>query len=158
MIVVGIDMSSKYLSSCLQIAYEATGAERGLALNSDGDVVDQVNIDAALLQEAKFVELYKHCIAEAGDKGEPLITNSAITDPSQVPNTNTVLKNMRVIIVIPVKGLGSIYLDDTIRHGVVRREIVEALSKAFQAVPESDQETVSAEKLKEIYEELLQKV
>lgn len=143
-------MSSSLLSNFLRVALEKTGAERGLAADSDMAIIDTVNLDQADIMSQAFMGI--ETIRQALDSGEAIITNNAVTSLSDAPVTNTSFSNLRVVVVIPVGEYGAVYLDQPIRNGIIPKETVDRLMALGEKVTRDQQTELSATQLYEMYE------
>ena len=111
-------MSDSFLSTFMQVAKEITRAERCMSVTPDLSVVEIDNLDVNVLESDEFQELATNCLSKALETNSAVLTNNIITDPSQAPVTNTNFTDLRVIVAIPIKGTGAIYLDQHIRNGM----------------------------------------
>jgi hypothetical protein len=130
-------MSASFLSNFMRFTLETTGAERGLACDSDLAIVDQVNIEQADILSERFTGI--ETMRRALQDGESIITNNAVMDPSMAPVTNTNFSNLRVIVVIPLVGYGAVYVDQSIRKGIIAKEVVEKLTTLGNTILENGQ-------------------
>jgi hypothetical protein len=142
-------MSAAFLVNLMRIALHTTGAERALAVDSQMGVVDTINLDQTDINSEKFTGF--ESIREALAKGAPIITNNAVMDASRAPVTNTSFSNLRVVVVIPVEGLGAIYLDQPIRRGMIAKEIVNRLMVLGQQAVHDGQIAASESDLQALY-------
>jgi hypothetical protein len=120
-------MSDNFLTLFMAFALQATGADRALAVDSDMNLLETVNLDDDDMQAQDFNAM--DCVERALDSGLPLITNNAVIDPDQAPVTNTQFRNLRLVVVIPVAGWGAVYIDQPISKGVIPKETVSRLMK-----------------------------
>lgn len=119
-------MSASFLSNFMRFSLQATGAERGLACDTDLSIIDQVNLDQADVMSDKFTGM--ETMRRALEEGKAIITNNAVMDPALAPVTNTNFSNLRVVVVIPLTNCGAIYLDQPIRRGIIAKDIVNKLA------------------------------
>ncbi len=147
-------MNEAFLSKLLRVARQVTMAERGMAVNTELAVLERVNIDQTTLQDRAFMNFANLWLQRAIDEEQTIITNNIITDVSQAPTTNTNFSNLRVAVVIPVRGVGAVYLDQHIRHGVIPRDIIDRLTQMVNQVQDSGNEEISEEQMLEQYERL----
>ncbi|MBZ0280891.1 MAG: hypothetical protein K8L97_09125 [Anaerolineae bacterium] len=118
-------MSASFLSNFMRVALEITGAERAVACNSEAAIVDLHNIEQVDVLAEAFTGL--DIVRQVLRTGEPVITNNAVSNLHNAPVTNTNFSNLRVIVVIPIPGVGAVYLDQPIRKGVIAKEVVDRL-------------------------------
>lgn len=147
-------MSDSFLSTFMQVAKQITHAERCMSVTPDLSVVEIHNLDADILQSDEFQEIATKCLSKAIETNVAVLTNNIITDPSQAPVTNTNFSDLRVIVAIPVKGSGAIYLDQHIRNGMFQRETIERLNRLASQVVASGDDLPNAEELHKIYEQM----
>lgn len=122
-------MSNAYLANFLQLAKRIVKAERGLAVNSDATIITMSDLDEADLNAGDMMLLVKQIVGDALSTNEAILGNNIIRDPSKAPNTNTAFRNLRLVVAIPVGGLGAIYMDRQVRDGVMQREDIEQLQR-----------------------------
>jgi hypothetical protein len=142
-------MDKSFLSRYLQIALHVTEAERGLAVDKQMNIVDQVNLDERTLQKPDFTAFVNTWVARAIEDQTTIITNNIITDPAKAPNTNTSFSDLRSVVCIPVRDHGAIYLDRHIRSGLISREMIDRLSEWASQVTLEDMQKESIEALLE---------
>ncbi len=121
-------MSIGFLNNFMHFAYTATDSERALALDIDMNIQDGMNVDDSLLQQEDFSEVLRGAIDEAISTDDIVITNNLITDPENLPQTNVHLHALRMVVALPLRGYGAIYLDKRIRQGIYSRELIERLN------------------------------
>jgi hypothetical protein len=129
-------MSARFLSEFMQFALAKTGADRALAYDLDLQVVDKANFETTDLVEPKFQGI--DYVQRALQSGELLVTNNAVNDPTKAPTTNTNFSNLRVVVIIPLKGMGAIYLDHPIRRGIIPKGVIMRLGQTVNACVASD--------------------
>src|SRR6185369_14262543 len=111
-------MSDHLLSKLMRVAKQITRAERAMAVDSELNVLDTLNLEQAVLNAPHFHEVAMVSLRRAIDRNESIITNNIITDPAQAPVTNTNFTDLRVVVVLPVMDHGAVYLDQHIRYGI----------------------------------------
>ncbi len=116
-------MSAGFLSDFMKFAVAKTGADRALAFNLNMTVMEKTNYESSDVSQC--IEYVKRAL----DSGELLVTNNAVNDPSKAPTTNTNFSNLRVVVIIPLKGIGAIYLDHPIRRGIIPKGVIMRLSQ-----------------------------
>ena len=145
-------MSATFLTNFLRLALNITGAERGMAADDGLAIVATANLEQADVLSPQFTGI--EVIRQALDSGEPIITNNAVSDARRAPVTNTNFSNLRVVVVIPVEDRGAIYLDQHIRKGVFRKEIVDRLWLLGGRVLDSGNTNYSEVELQALYEQM----
>jgi hypothetical protein len=145
-------MSANFLSNFMRVALQTTGAERGLAVDTRLSIIDMYEIDQAEILSDDFqgLQILRHAL----DTGQPVITNNAVVDPALAPVTNTNFSNLRVIVVIPVIGHGGVYLDQSIRLGIIPKETVERLMGLANHAIQHDQMNSTEAQLSDLYQRM----
>lgn len=141
-------MNQAFLSQFLSAALQITNAERGMAVDTDLTVLEMHNLDEKMVQMPEFGDLAFQALGDAISQRETILTNNVITDPAQAPITNTNFSELRVVVAIPVLGVGAIYLDQHIRNGIIPRENIEKLQEVATRV-------VTANRLEMTHEEIV---
>lgn len=150
-------MSDVFLKNFMNAAKQITRAERCLVVDTALRSIAMDNVDRAMVEATAFGEFALNCLRRAIATNEVIITNNVITDPSEAPTTNTNFANLRVIVAVPLKGHGALYLDQHIRNGVIPRQTVERLMQLAQYVLEHKFYDRSASELVQLYQELEQR-
>lgn len=122
-------MTGSFLATYLRFTKNVTRAARAMAVDTQLNVVDAINLEQADLEDSKLGDLAADCLTRAIENGEAVITNNVITDPSQAPVTNTNFSDLRVVVAFPVAGHGAIYLDQHIRHGIIGKDVIDKLMR-----------------------------
>jgi len=141
-------MTQAFLSQFLHAALQVTNAERGMAVDNELAVQELYNLDEETLQSPEFSDLAFQALADAIHQRETILTNNVITDPSKAPITNTNFSELRVVVAVPVLGIGAIYLDQHIRNGIIPRENIEKLQEVATRA-------ITANRLEMTYDELV---
>ncbi|NJL57972.1 hypothetical protein HC928_24745 [bacterium] len=144
-------MTDRLLEQFLLAAKEITGAERGLVVDPEMHILQTVNLDPVLVTSASFIDFATQTLREALAQGEPIVTNNVITDPAQAPTTNTNFTDLRVIVAIPVRQRGAVYLEKHIRHGVIDRETVVRLMRLAEEALDNDDTGGGEDDLRAMY-------
>lgn len=147
-------MGSDFPGKFLRVAKDIIHAERGMAVDADLTLVETINLTPDIMQAPRFNDVAQTSLQKAVANGEVVITNNLITDPSQAPLTNTSFADLRLVIVVPLKGHGAIYLDQPIKKGIVPRETVEKLLHLANQLIENGLEDSSEEQFAEWYTQL----
>jgi hypothetical protein len=138
----------------MRAAHTITEAERCVAFDSDMLMQDRLNIDDEELEKQSFASLIAAWVEQAIESQKAIIANNLITDPSEAPKTNVHLKDLRMVVAIPVNGYGAIYLDQPIRKGVFERDMVDKITHLAQHLIDSDNMDLSEADMTEMYKQL----
>jgi hypothetical protein len=145
---------STFLTNFMRAAHSITEAERCIAFDNNLIMQDHLNIDDAELSKKGFAEQVSGWVEQAIEGNKAIIANNLITDPSEAPKTNVHLKDLRMVVAIPVDGYGAIYLDQPIRKGVFERTMVDKIRELAQRLSQSGNMDLSEEDMTEMYEQL----
>lgn len=138
----------------MQITKEITNAERGMTVTHDLTVVDIENLSIDTINDETFQEVALKCLSQAIETNQSVLTNNIITDPSQAPVTNTNFTDLRIIVAIPVKGEGAVYLDQHIRNGMFQRDTIDKINRMVAHVIEQGDLSLDIDGLRQIYDDL----
>lgn len=147
-------MSNIILSAIVHFAKEVTGAERGMSVDMDVSVLDVIGLTHDVIETATFWDAAANSLSRAMKTNQPVLTNNIITDPAQAPITNTTFTDLRVIVAIPVDGVGAIYLDQHIRNGMFQRDAIDKICQTIALILAQDDPTYTPESLHTIYDNL----
>ncbi|MFW5691904.1 MAG: hypothetical protein ACOCX3_00985 [Chloroflexota bacterium] len=147
-------MSQGFLERFLVVARDVTQAERSLAMDTEGHIVQVDNIDPADLESESFKRFAIDNLKQAINSGETVIANNVITDIAEAPTTNTNFANLRFIVAFPVAEHGAIYLDRHISSGVISRRVVERLMRFLDHVLKNHLEDQDTAALRTLYDQL----
>lgn len=145
-------MSASFLSNFMRFSLQTTGAERGLACELDLSIVDQMNIEQVDILSESFTGF--ESMRRALQNGVPIITNNAVMDPALAPVTNTNFSNLRVVVVIPIVNCGAVYLDQSIRRGIIAKDVVEKLAVLGNQALENGYLEITEGELGEMYQQM----
>ena len=145
-------MSETFLSNFMHAALRITGAERALVVDNDLSIVDMVNLDQSDVLTEDFIGV--DVVRQVLESGEPVVTNNAVSDASNAPNTNTNFSNLRLIVVIPAAGYGAVYLDQLMRLGVIPKDKINRLMELGEQIAQSQQLEISADEMDERYQQM----
>lgn len=145
-------MGVGFLTNFMRFAQATTRAERSMALDLDMNIHDSMNIDDGLLNEEDFAGLLRTAIDEAINTDDVVITNNLINDPDDAPKTNVHLHELRMVVAIPVRGHGAVYLDQRIRSGVFPRDLVEKLTEFGRYLVDNDKTDLNPSEYTELFE------
>lgn len=144
-------MVNAILTRLLRFAVAETRADRIYAFDSTGQLVDYAQLDSPSSEPPQITSLMAGLIADAIQKNELVLSNNTFIDPTQAPNTNTSIQNLRIYVVIPVKNFGVLFLDQPIRSGIVPRPIIDRLQSIGQRAGEiSAPETLTDVQIREL--------
>lgn len=147
-------MNDSLLTKMMRVAYKVTGAERALAVNYDLETLDKINLEETTLEDPSFIGFAQKWLRHALDEGHYVITNNVVTDPTKAPTTNTNFANLRVVVCIPVRGHGGVYLDQHIRNGIIAREVINRLMDVIHGIQKNSQEEATEEHIMALYERM----
>ncbi len=147
-------MSDNLLSKLMRVAKQITRAERAMAVDTELNVLDTLNLDPAVMNTAHFRDVAIASLRRALERNESIITNNIITDPAQAPVTNTNFTDLRVVVVLPVIEHGAIYLDQHIRYGIIPRQTIDKLMRLVKQVLEDQAEEHNEEDLTALYQQM----
>jgi hypothetical protein len=145
-------MSSDFLNNFLRFAHTITNAERGLVVDGDFSVCGMIALDADTIESDEFNDIASEAMRQAREEKSAIITNNIITDPEDAPITNTNFRNLRIIVTFPVGELGTIYLDQLLRRGVMTSDTLEQLMAFAQKCINEGHTNLSANELLKRYE------
>lgn len=144
-----ISMNTSLLASLMQIAIQQTGADRAMVCDTHLAIVGSVNLEQAEILSERLTDVVQKAIAS----GQPVITNNAVRDPANAPLTKTNFDNLRGVVVIPVAGVGALYLDRPLKQGIIAKSTVNRLMKVAEQASKDDQTEPTADKLGELYQQ-----
>jgi hypothetical protein len=142
-----------FMEHFMNAARSITRVERGMVVDLDLQVLAAINLDQSTLDSPQFVHLATAALRKALEGNEPLITNNIIGDIQDAPTTNTNFSDLRVIVALPLKGYGALYLDQHIRYGIIPREVIDRLMCLVNRVFPDGEKHYTESELIELYEE-----
>ncbi|MGB1285740.1 MAG: hypothetical protein ACPG7F_04325 [Aggregatilineales bacterium] len=145
-------MSQKFLDTVMQFASTITDAERSLAVDLDLNIQGMINLDKETVREESFIDLASATLHQAISKNEAIITNNVVTDPTKAPTTNTNFSNLRVIVAIPVREIGAVYVDQHIREGIIARETTDKIQSIIENALDAGKLDITSDELIAQYE------
>jgi hypothetical protein len=145
---------SIFLNNFMRAARAITDAERCIAFNSELIIQGHMNIDDAELTKRSFADLVSAWIEQAIESQKAIIANNLIADASEAPKTNVHLKDLRMVVAIPIDGYGAIYLDQPIRKGVFERDVVDKITELAHQLSQNGNTDLSEEAITEMYNDL----
>lgn len=142
-------MNTSLLASLMQIAVQHTEADRAMVCDTNLAIVGSLNLEQSDILSERITEVVQKAITS----GQPVITNNAVRDAANAPHTKTNFDNLRGVVVIPVAGVGALYLDRPLKQGIIAKNTINRLMKvAEQAAKDPSTETTAA-KLGELYQQ-----
>ncbi|MEP6988549.1 MAG: hypothetical protein ABI970_23305 [Chloroflexota bacterium] len=141
--------NTSLLASFMQIAIQQTGADRAMVCDTHLAVVGSVNLEQTDILSEHLTEVVQKAITS----GQPVITNNAVKDAANAPLTKTNFDNLRGIVVIPVVGVGALYLDRPLKQGIIAKNTVLRLMKVGEQAAKDGQTETTADKLGELYQQ-----
>lgn len=141
-------MSETFIQRLTMAALQITKAERALAVDTHGQVLQAFNIETADLESPDFTGLT--AVHEALNGNKLVLTTNIFIDPKAAPTTNTTYANLRTVVVIPLQGHGAVYLDQRVRNGIIVKTAVDKLIRLAEGriaagqLSETPEELVSA--------------
>jgi len=145
-------MSETFLSNFMHVALHITGAERALVVDHDLTIIDMVNLEQSDVLADNFIGI--DVIRRALDSGEAIVTNNAVSDISNAPNTNTNFSNLRLVVAIPAGGVGAVYLDQPMRLGVIPKDKINRLMALGEHLAQNGQLEISANEMGDLYQQI----
>jgi hypothetical protein len=147
-------MSDIILSAIVRFAKEVTRAERGMSVDVDSSILDFIGLTNDTIETPVFWDAAASSLTRAMKTNQPVLTNNIITDPAQAPITNTTFTDLRVIVAIPVDGVGAIYLDQHIRNGMFQRDTIDKICQTIALMLVQNDPANTPEALHAIYDSL----
>ena len=147
-------MSTTFLETFLHVAMKITHADRGMSVDGDMQIINSVKVTQEDLESELFIKCAMNSLQDAMDSGEAIITNNVIADISDAPTTNTNFSDLRIVVTIPVEGIGAIYFDKAIRVGIITKQAIEKLSRLVAHIQDNQLEDSSEEELRSLYTQI----
>ena len=91
----------------MRAACSITEAERGISFDTKMTLhISSSMLRTADLEQAEFHRIKSNHGLNSGDliANKAVIANNLITDPSEAPKTNVHLKDLRMVVAIPIAG------------------------------------------------------
>lgn len=131
---------------------DKTGAQRGLAVDSDLTVLDTVNVTEADYDAEDFTAFA--CIRKAYRASQrPFVTNNLFLDAAAAPNTNQTLTNLRLVVVFPLEKHGAVYVDRLVSAGMIPQQEAQHLMRVAEAaLAQPDTTAIDAAGLVALYQ------
>jgi hypothetical protein len=141
--------NTSLLASFMQIAIQQTGADRAMVCDTHLSIVGSVNLEQADILSERLTDVVQKALAT----GQPVITNNAVRDAADAPHTKTNFDNLRGVVVIPVVGVGALYLDRPLKQGIIAKTTVNRLMKVAEQAAKANPTETTADKLGELYQQ-----
>ncbi|MDQ7035883.1 MAG: hypothetical protein Q9P01_13935 [Anaerolineae bacterium] len=125
-----------------------------MAFDTDLKMLDSLNITDEDMEKQRFADLVSLWVEQAIEDSKAVIANNLITDSSKAPKTNIHLKDLRMVVAIPIEGYGAIYLDQAIRKGVFERVVVDKITQLANHLAQSGETGLSEDDMIEMYNEM----
>jgi hypothetical protein len=135
---------SEFLLNYMRVAFDVTKAERAFAVDTNLNVLGTINISQTEIEAPYFKSIRK-----AINEHQVIITdNYTMTiDPAKAPVTNQSFPKLRFVLVLPVRGVGAICLDQSLRAGVTTKDKVDRLIHLVNRIVEDGETELNEEAL-----------
>ena len=137
----------------MHFALAITGAQRGMAVDTNGTVLAAVNLSDAELSAPDFTGFINIEQAVASSE-RPYVTNNLIPDPDDAPNTNTNFTNLRLVVIFPLDAQGAVYIDQHVNQGVLPNAEIARLMRVAEMLMTSDETDADDAKFRAVYDQL----
>lgn len=145
-------MAEGLLTRLLRFALSETRVDRVYAFDTHGTLVEHAILDKENSSTPDISEYMAGLIERANQTGQLILSNNTFIDPSQAPNTNTSIQNLRIYVVLPVQGYGVLFLDQPIGSGIVPRPTIDKLFALCQrAARAGTPDTLTDAEMREFY-------
>ncbi len=145
-----ISMNTTLLASLMQIAIQQTGADRAMVCDTHLAIIGSVNLEQSDILSEHLTDVVQRAITA----GQPVITNNAVRDAANAPHTKTNFDNLRGVVVIPVVGIGALYLDRPLKQGIISKDTVNRLMKVAEQAAKAGQTETTVDSLGLLYKQL----
>ncbi len=142
-------MNTSLLANLMQLAVQQTGADRAMVCDTQLAIVGSINLNQSDILSEHLTDVVQKAITS----GQPVISNNAVRDAANAPHTKTSFDNLRGVVVIPVAGVGALYLDRPLKQGIIAKNTVMRLMKVGEEAAKSDQAETTADKLGELFQQ-----
>lgn len=145
-------MAEGLLTRLLRFALSETRVDRVYAFDTNGTLIEHAILDKENVSTPEISDYMAGLIQRANQTGQLILSNNTFIDPSQAPNTNTSIQNLRIYVVIPVQGYGVLFLDQPIGSGIVPRPTIDKLFALCQrAAHAGTPDAITDAEMKEFY-------
>lgn len=135
-------MHKDLIVAFLNASMEIGACDRGMAVDEQMNILDSVNLNDETRQSPRFNLLMSVAVRRSIDTNEAIITNNVVTSAAEAPLTNTSFSDLRMVVAIPLEGIGAIYMDKPVKQGIIPRQMVDTLYEIGQDVIKGDNVTV----------------
>lgn len=125
-------MAEGLLTRLLRFALSETRVDRVYAFDTSGALVEHAILDETDRSAPEISDYMRGLIQRANQTGQLILSNNTFIDPTQAPNTNTSIQNLRIYVVLPVQNYGVLFLDQPIGSGIVPRPTIDKLFSLCQ--------------------------
>lgn len=143
-------MNTTLLANLMHVAIEHTKADRAMICDTQLAVLGSINLDQAEILSERLTDVVQKAITS----GQPVITNNAVRDAANAPHTKTNFDNLRGVVVIPVAGVGALYLDRPLKQGIIAKGTVDRLLKVAELAAKEGQPEATTAHLGELYKQV----
>ncbi len=133
---------SEFLLNYMRVAFDVTKAERAFAVDTELTVLGTIKISQEEIEPPYFKS-----IRQALNDDQAVITdNYTMTiDPAKAPITNQSFPKLRFVVILPVKGIGAVCLDQSLRAGVTTKDKVDRLTQFMEQIIEAEETELDEE-------------
>ncbi|MBC6955508.1 MAG: hypothetical protein DWB44_04970 [Chloroflexi bacterium] len=136
----------------VRFAISETRVDRAYAFDSEGMLVEHAVLDSRSTAAPDISDYMHSLVRRALSTGQLVLSNNTFIDPSEAPSTNTSIKNLRIFVVIPIRGIGALFLDQPIGSGVVPRPTIDRMVAMCQRLADrEDPESLTDTDIKALY-------
>lgn len=147
-------MSVNVLARMVRFAIGETRVDRAYAFDTEGKLVEHAVLDSQITAEPDISEYMHSLVKRALTNGQLVLSNNTFIDPTDAPNTNTSIKNLRIYVVLPIRGIGALFLDQPIGSGIVPRPTIDRMYAMCQRIANQESPgTLNDADLKAFYTE-----
>ncbi len=147
-------MSADFVAKILHVTLNITGADRGLAVTPDLQLIEAINLTQETIDNPAFRTLAEDTLRQSLEAGEPVITNNMVTNPENAPVTNTTFSELRAIVTFPVGKLGAVYLDQRLRYGIIDRNTLDTVITFIEHILDYNRQGLSEAELIALYRQI----
>jgi hypothetical protein len=144
-------MTPERLENYLTFVLTVTQADRCLIVDEQQQTLASRHFDSGVLNSEAFAELASQVLKHAMETNRPVITNNIIIDPAEAPTTNTAFSDLRIVVGLPVPGVGALYMDRPVRHGAFDRALLDQLIQ-FSPNVLNAQEPIDADAMRQRFQ------
>lgn len=131
-------MSESVLTRLVRFAIGETRVDRAYAFDSEGTLVEHAVLDSHSTAKPDISEYMHSLVRRALSSGQLVLSNNTFIDPTEAPSTNTSIKNLRIYVVLPIRGIGALFLDQPIGSGIVPRPTIDRMYAMCQRIADRE--------------------